>query len=98
MLPVLQPPPLTRRPEPFSHPDWLYEVKYNGFRALCYCDPSGVRLVSRNRNRFASFTELCAGIESLKARYAVLDGDIAVLDKDCYSSIEPVALPPGGDA
>jgi bifunctional non-homologous end joining protein LigD len=83
VLPVFQPLPLTRRPEPFSHPDWLYEVKYDGFRALCYCDPSGVRLVSRNGNRFASFTELCGGIEfSLKARHAVLDGEVAVLDKD----------------
>jgi bifunctional non-homologous end joining protein LigD len=72
VLPVIQPPPLVRRPEPFSHPDWLYEIKYDGFRAL-----------ARNGNRFASFTELCAGIEfALKARHAVLDGEIVCLDDD----------------
>jgi bifunctional non-homologous end joining protein LigD len=81
VLPVCQPLPLSRRPEPFSHTDWLYEIKYDGFRALAYCDPSGVRLISRNGNRFASFTDLCAGIEyALKARHAVIDGEIVCLD------------------
>jgi len=86
VLPVCQPLPLTRRPEPFSHPDWLFEVKYDGFRALAYADPSGVRLVSRNGNRFSSFADLCAGIEfSLKVRHAVIDGEIACLDDQGYS-------------
>src|SRR5207302_5347324 len=86
MLPVLPPLPLTRRPQAFSDPDWLFEIKYDGFRALAYCDPSGVRLVSRNGNRFASFTDLCAGIELfLKARHAVLDGEIACLDDQGHS-------------
>ena len=86
LLPSFQPLPLTRRPEPFSHPDWLFEVKYDVFRALAYRDPSGVRLVSRNGNRFASFTDLCAGIELfLKARHAVLDGEIACLDEQGHS-------------
>ena len=85
-LPVFQPLPLTRRPEPFSHPDWLYEVKYDGFRALTYCDPSGVRLVSRKGNRFVGFSDLCAGIELfLKARHAILDGEIVCLDNQGHS-------------
>lgn len=60
---TFQPLPLTRKPEPFSHPDWLFEVKYDGFRALAHRDPSGVRLISRNGNRFASFGDFCASIE-----------------------------------
>jgi bifunctional non-homologous end joining protein LigD len=77
---------MSRRPVPFSHPDWLFEVKYDGFRALAYADSSGVRLISRNGNRFSSFSELCAGIEfSLKARHAILDGEIACLDDQGYS-------------
>lgn len=85
MLPLLQPLPLTRRPQPFSDPAYLYEIKYDGFRALAYADPSGVRLISRNGNRFSSFGDLCAGIEfalSLRVRHAVLDGEIACLDED----------------
>lgn len=85
-LPIFQPLPLARRPEPFSDPNWLFEVKYDGFRALAFCDPSGVRLISRNGNRFSSFTELCYGIELfLKARHAVLDGEIVCLDDKGHS-------------
>lgn len=82
-LPSFEPLPLTRRPEPFSHPDWVFEVKYDGFRTLAYRDPSGVRLISRKGNRFASFDELCGSIEfELHAKHAVLDGEIVCLDKE----------------
>lgn len=84
--PSFSPLPLSRRGEPFSHPDWLFEVKYDGFRALAHLDPSGVRLVSRNGNRFASFTDLCASLEFfLKAKNAVLDGEIVCLDENGHS-------------
>jgi bifunctional non-homologous end joining protein LigD len=33
-MPTLQPMRLTRRSEPFDHPDWVYEIKFDGFRAL----------------------------------------------------------------
>jgi bifunctional non-homologous end joining protein LigD len=46
---------LDRQREPFSHPDWVFEVKYDGFRALARVDSSGTRLISRNGNRFANF-------------------------------------------
>jgi bifunctional non-homologous end joining protein LigD len=82
-LSIFQPLPLVRRPEPFSHAEWLFEIKYDGFRSLAHRDPSGVRLISRNGNRFGSFAELCAGIEfSLRAEHAVLDGEIVCLDED----------------
>ena len=29
-----QPMPLSRHPRPFNHPEWLFELKYDGFRAL----------------------------------------------------------------
>ena len=82
-LPIFQPLPLVRRPAPFSHPDWLFEIKYDGFRGLAYLDASGVRLISRNGNRFSSFSELCAGLEfSLKAKNAILDGEIVCVDEN----------------
>ena len=79
-LPVFQPLPLTRRPQPFSDPAYLYEIKYDGFRALAYADPSGVRLVSRNGNRFSGFSDLCAGIEfALSLRVVQDDGSFRTL-------------------
>ena len=54
-----QPMPLSRKAEPFNHPDWLFEIKWDGFRSLLHSDSDGVRLVSRNGNAFKSFPGLC---------------------------------------
>jgi bifunctional non-homologous end joining protein LigD len=41
---------LARLREPFSNPDWLFELKHDGFRALSYVEDGTCRLVSRNGN------------------------------------------------
>jgi bifunctional non-homologous end joining protein LigD len=61
-------------------------VKYDGFRAMAHLDPSGVRLVSRKGNGFSSFGDLCASLEFfLKAKSAVLDGEIVCLNENGHS-------------
>jgi bifunctional non-homologous end joining protein LigD len=78
-----QPLPLSRARAPFSHVDWLFEIKWDGFRALLYSGAEGVRLVSRNGNTFKSFTALCEGLaRDLKGRHCVLDGEIVCLNPD----------------
>src|ERR1051326_1543120 len=73
--------PLGRAPGAFSHPDWIFEIKWDGFRSLLYCDKQGVRLVSRNGNVFKSFPSLCEGLaRELKGRCCILDGEIVCLD------------------
>jgi bifunctional non-homologous end joining protein LigD len=73
--------PLSRARAPFSHANWLFEVKWDGFRALVYSDSDGVRLVSRNGNTFKSFPGLCEGLDGdLNGRRCVLDGEIVCLD------------------
>jgi len=73
--------PLGRSPQPFSHRDWLFEIKWDGFRALLHSDSQGVRLVSRNGNVFKSFPGLCDGLTGdLKGRRCVLDGEVVCLD------------------
>jgi ATP-dependent DNA ligase len=68
-LPKFQTLPLSRAREPFSHLDWLFEIRWDGFRALLYSDNDGVRLVSRNRNKFKSFPNLCGELAlDLKGR------------------------------
>jgi bifunctional non-homologous end joining protein LigD len=83
-LPKFQPLPLGRARGPFSHPEWLFEVKWDGFRALLYSDNDGVRLVSlvsRKGNVFKSFPGLCEGLgHDLNGRRCVLDGEIVCLD------------------
>lgn len=50
-LPRITPLVLERRAEAFDNDGWLFELKYDGFRALLEIDGAGARLVSRNRNR-----------------------------------------------
>jgi ATP-dependent DNA ligase len=44
---LFQPPSLVRQSTPFTHADWVFEIKWDGFRALLHLDSSGVRLISR---------------------------------------------------
>ena len=70
---------LLRIPEPFDHPDWLYEVKFDGFRALARVTDHHCQLVSRNRHQFKSWPYLSEEIaHAVRAHSALLDGEIAL--------------------
>ena len=65
----------------FDDPQWLYEIKWDGYRALAFLDGGSVRLVSRNQNDLTTaYPELASMSESVKAGHAVLDGEIVALD------------------
>ena len=68
---------------PFSHPDWLFELKYDGFRALAHIDAKRTQLVSRNGHPFASFSDLGDAIATALpyTERAVLDGEIVCLNR-----------------
>jgi len=50
MLSLINP---VRHPEPFDHPDWLFEAKFDGFRAAAHTVRG--QLISRNGNRMQVF-------------------------------------------
>jgi len=78
-----EPMPLRRRREAFDHPDWIFELKYDGFRALAMLQSGRAQLISRNGNPFASFADLAHSIAAdLKVdRRTVLDGEIVCLNR-----------------
>ena len=77
-----QPMPLLKRAAPFDDPDWLFELKYDGFRALAIVENGRAQLLSRNRHPFASFSALAQSIsDSLPNVRAVIDGEICSLDR-----------------
>src|SRR5437868_15535676 len=41
-----------RRPLPFDHPEWIFELKYDGFRSIAVIQNGRTELVSRNGNSF----------------------------------------------
>jgi bifunctional non-homologous end joining protein LigD len=66
--------------EPFDDPDWQYEVKWDGYRALAFINKGKVELFSRNNK---SFNEKFYPIYDLLNEWkinAVLDGEILVLN------------------
>ncbi|MSV28625.1 MAG: DNA ligase D [Bryobacterales bacterium] len=68
---------------------WIYEVKWDGVRALCFIENGRVRLVSRNgRAMERQYPELSAMAESLSVRDAIVDGEIALLDGQGRPSFE----------
>ena len=68
--------PLVRLPEPFDHPDWLFEVKHDGFRALAHVTGHSCELRSRNGHTFKHWPQLCEELaHAVKAHDAVIDGD-----------------------
>jgi bifunctional non-homologous end joining protein LigD len=75
--------PLATAREPFNDPDWLFEPKWDGFRALAYIDGHRCRLVSRRGNVFNSWPYLREEIaHAVRCSSAVLDGEIACLQPD----------------
>ena len=69
--------PLARFDAPFEHPDWIFEPKLDGFRAVAYVEGGDCRLVSRNRNAFKTFEPLAQAVaQELAGRSAILDGEI----------------------
>jgi bifunctional non-homologous end joining protein LigD len=69
--------------EPFNSPEWLYEIKWDGYRALAYLENGRVRLASRNQlDMTLEFPELQELATHFKAEAAILDGEIVALDEE----------------
>ena len=67
---------------PFDDPEWLFEVKWDGYRAVAFIEDDKVRLVSRNQNDLtAEFPELQALPEAIQAKTAIVDGEVVALDE-----------------
>jgi bifunctional non-homologous end joining protein LigD len=68
--------------KPFDDPGWLFEIKWDGYRAVSFIHDGKARLVSRNQNDLTGeFPELHELSKSITAKNAVLDGEIVVLDE-----------------
>jgi bifunctional non-homologous end joining protein LigD len=73
--------------KPFDDPEWLFEIKWDGYRAVSFIQEGKVRLVSRNQNDLTGeFPELHELSKSIKAKGAVLDGEIVALDEQGRAS------------
>lgn len=74
--------------EPFDDPDWIFEIKLDGYRSLAEIKDGKVLLYSRNNISFNQrFADIKRAMEAI-AVDAVLDGEIVVLDDKGRSSFQ----------
>jgi len=74
--------PLRTRKSAFNDSDFIFEVKWDGFRALAVIEYGRTQLISRNGHRVSSFADLEQLISTgLPDTTAVIDGEICSLDK-----------------
>ena len=73
---------LTLVRQPFNDPDFVFELKHDGFRALAHIWDGKCDLVSRRRNSYKSFPLLRNNLANLKVTNAVIDGEIVCLDSE----------------
>lgn len=66
--------------KPFNDNDWLYEIKWDGYRALAFIDNGKVELKSRNNKSFnEKFYPIYQALQQWKMK-AILDGEILVIN------------------
>jgi bifunctional non-homologous end joining protein LigD len=107
-VPVKRPMPTVIHPmlaesieKPFDDPGWLFEIKWDGYRAVAFLENSKLRLVSRNQNELTPrYPELKTMSELVKAKTAILDGEVVVLDSEGRASFslmqQRTGFRPGG--
>jgi bifunctional non-homologous end joining protein LigD len=67
--------------EPFDKEDWIFEIKWDGYRAVAYCDRGVTELVSRNLSPFTEkYYPVTRALEDLGIR-AVFDGEIVAVNE-----------------
>jgi bifunctional non-homologous end joining protein LigD len=80
---VIQPMLATLVDKPFSNPEWIFETKWDGFRAVCFIQNGSARFISRNQlDMTHQYPELVDVGKQVDAKEAILDGEIVALDRD----------------
>lgn len=87
--------------EPFDGDGWLFEIKWDGYRAITFIENGKARLVSRNQNELTPrYPELKDLPQFIKAKTAILDGEVVALDEEGRASFslmqQRTGFRPGG--
>jgi bifunctional non-homologous end joining protein LigD len=66
---------------PSAGPEWVHEIKHDGYRLMARRDPVGVRLLTRNGHDWASrYSLIVEAVNRLKARSCLIDGEAVACD------------------
>lgn len=74
--------------QPFDHPDWLFELKWDGYRCMAILDGEEVQLRSRKNISFnKEYADVVTALNKLKLK-AVIDGEVVVLNEKGHADFE----------
>lgn len=79
--------------------DWVYELKYDGYRILAWLDGGEVSLFSRNGKDWTDhFPEIADALSRVRARNAIFDGEVAYVLPDGRTDFQMLQNALGGEA
>jgi len=85
-VPPMRATPIAQLPE---GPEWIYEVKWDGYRALAAKQGDDVRLLSlKNKNLADDFPTVVSAVRTIKADTALLDGEIVAVNAQGQPSFQ----------
>jgi bifunctional non-homologous end joining protein LigD len=75
--------------EPFDNEGWVFELKYDGARALAIRNGAKAQIFARSGNEITSqYPEIARGLDALPFGRFVMDGEIVVFDERCRSNFQ----------
>ena len=81
----------TRSPQPPSGPEWVHEIKHDGFRVIARKSADGVRLYSRPGNDLtARFPLIVEALARLPAQSCIIDGEGVACGDDGIADFERI--------
>ncbi len=76
--------------KPFDNDEWIYEIKWDGYRAIGEVDKAGIKLYSRNGNDFSGkYPVIINELKNIKTP-AILDGEIVVLNEEGFPDFQKI--------
>ncbi len=67
-------------------PNWLHEIKHDGYRTICVVDEGAVSIYTRRGHNWADrMPSIARALSALKVRSAVIDGEAIVIGEDGLS-------------
>ncbi|NTC82532.1 MULTISPECIES: non-homologous end-joining DNA ligase [Rhizobium/Agrobacterium group] len=83
--------------KPPSGPDWIYEIKWDGYRIAVHIEPNSVRIITRGGHDWTErFPAIAAAARKLGVGTAILDGEAVVLDAEGRSDFGALQRSLGG--
>jgi ATP-dependent DNA ligase len=83
---------------PPTGPNWIHEIKHDGFRLMARRDAAGIRLLTRNGHDWAArYPLIVEAVDRLKVRSTLIDGEAVACDENGLAVFERLRHKPSGE-